>query len=92
MNVANLVVATPKVGQSVYVPFVTITDPLSGKADYLGGCATIPFDKIAVVYSDSKTTGKKGQKIYGVGLKSGDRVEVVLKEQNERQTLWQALS
>ncbi|AFQ22170.1 hypothetical protein My1_011 [Pectobacterium phage My1] len=89
MNEITALVA-PKVGQSVYVPFVTATDAVTGKAEYQGGCALIPFDKIEAVYDDT-ASNKKGVKIYGVRLKSGDRVDVTLKEHNEKQTLWQAI-
>ncbi|ATS93990.1 hypothetical protein P13BB106kb_p006 [Pectobacterium phage DU_PP_V] len=90
MKETTALTVTPKIGQSVYVPFVTVSDAVTGSVEYQGGCALIPFDKIDSVYSDTDTN-RKGNKIYGVRLKSGDRVDVVLKEHNENQTLWQAI-
>ncbi|QXN67495.1 RecT family recombinase [Klebsiella phage vB_Kpn_3] len=47
-------VITPKIGQSVFIPFVTKTDELTGKAERIKGAALIPFDKIEAVYAETE--------------------------------------
>ena len=43
------VITAPKIGQSVFIPFVTKTDELTGKAERIKGAALMPFDTIDAV-------------------------------------------
>ena len=80
-NVTN----TPKIGQSVFIPFVTKTDELTGKAERIKGAALMPFDVIDAVYAETERSNN-GKTIYSVRVKSGDVVKVI--QRNEK---WEAV-
>lgn len=81
-NIAN----TPKVGQSVFIPFVTKTDEATGKAERIKGAALMPFDVIDAVYAETERSNN-GKPIYNVRVKSGDVVKVA--QRNEK---WEAVA
>lgn len=81
-NVTN----TPKIGQSVFIPFVTKTDEATGKAERIKGAALMPFDVIDAVYAETERSNN-GKPIYNVRVKSGDVVKVI--QRNEK---WEAVA
>lgn len=81
----NVQIVSPKIGQSVFVPFITATDEKTGKAEYLKGAALSPFDTIEAVYSETERS-KSGKPVYSVRLKSGDVVSIMQKDDK-----WQAV-
>lgn len=76
----------PKVGQSVFIPFVTKLDELTGKAEYIKGAALVPFDKIDAVYAETERS-KSGKPVYTVRVNSGDVVRII--QRNEK---WEAVA
>lgn len=80
------VITAPKIGQSVFIPFVTKTDELTGKAERIKGAALMPFDVIDAVYAETERSNN-GKTIYNVRVKSGDAVKVVQKDDK-----WQAVA
>ena len=80
------VITAPKVGQSVFIPFATKTDELTGKAERIKGAALDPFDKIEAVYAETERSNH-GKPIYNVRVKSGYVVKVV--QRNEK---WEAIA
>ena len=48
------VITAPKIGQSVFIPFVTKTDELTGKVERIKGAALMPFDVIEAVYAETE--------------------------------------
>lgn len=76
----------PKIGQSVFVPFVTATNEETGQVEYLKGSSLVPFDKIEAVYSETEKS-KSGKPVYSVRLKSGDAVRIMEKDEK-----WQAVA
>lgn len=77
--------ATPRNGQSVFIPFRTGEVDETGKVGYVKGGSLMPFDTIEAVYLESETT-KSGKKAFNVRVKSGDVVTVVQKDDK-----WQAI-
>lgn len=77
---------TPKIGQSVFIPFVTGVNEATGKVEKLMGAAVIPFDFIDAVYAETDKS-KSGKPVYSVRVKSGDAVRII--EKNER---WEAVA
>ena len=80
------VITAPKVGQSVFIPFVTKLDELTGKAEKIMGAALAPWDIIDAVYSETERS-KSGKPIFTVRAKSGDVVKVMQKDDK-----WQAIA
>lgn len=78
-------IQTPKIGQSVFIPFITATDE-NGKCGYLKGAALSPFDKIQAVYAETERS-KSGKPIYNVRVESGDSVKIIQK--NDK---WEAVA
>lgn len=76
----------PKIGQSVFVPFVTATNEETAQVEYLKGASLVPFDKIDAVYSETEKS-KSGKPVYSVRLKSGDAVRIMEKDEK-----WQAVA
>ncbi len=76
----------PKIGQSVFIPFITVTDEETGKAEKINGASLIPFDTIDAVYSDTDKS-KSGKTVYSVRVKSGDSVRII-----EKDDKWQAVA
>ncbi|QBQ81105.1 hypothetical protein HdH2rev_00191 [Escherichia phage vB_EcoS_HdH2] len=81
-NVTN----APKIGQSVFIPFVTKTDEATGKTERIKGAALMPFDVIDAVYAETERSNN-GKTIYSVRVKSGDAVKVI--QRNEK---WEAVA
>jgi len=77
---------TPKIGQSVFIPFVTKTDEETGKAEKINGASLMPFDTIEAVYAETDRS-KSGKPVYSVRVKSGDAVRIM--ERNEK---WEAVA
>ena len=82
----------PVIGQSVFIPFITGDISKQGEAEkigYIKGGASLPFDTITAVYSETEylplRDGK--QKVYSVQVKSGDAVKVIRKDEK-----WLAVS
>lgn len=80
------VITTPKIGQSVFIPFVTKTDELTGKAERIKSAALMPFDTIDAVYAETERSNN-GKTVFSVRVKSGDVVKVV--QRNEK---WEAVA
>ncbi|QAX92094.1 hypothetical protein HOV06_gp004 [Salmonella phage 1-23] len=80
------VITAPVIGQSVFIPFVTKTDELTGKTERIKGAALDPFDKIDAVYAETERSNN-GKPIYNVRVKSGDVVKVIQKDDK-----WQAIA
>lgn len=80
------VITAPKIGQSVFIPFVTKTDELTGKAERIKGAALMPFDTIDAVYAENERSNH-GKPIYNVRVKSGDVVKIIQKDDK-----WQAIA
>lgn len=80
------VITAPKIGQSVFIPFVTKTDEATGKAERIKGAALMPFDVIDAVYAETERSNN-GKTIYNVRVKSGDAVKVI--QRNEK---WEAVA
>lgn len=80
------VITAPKIGQSVFIPFVTKTDEATGKAERIKGAALMPFDVIDAVYAGTERSNN-GKPIYNVRVKSGDVVKVIQKDDK-----WQAIA
>lgn len=72
---------SPKVGQSVYIPFTS-----NGEGQKVNGAALLPFDKIEAVYSETDVS-KSGKKVYNVRVKSGDVVRIM--DKNDK---WEAVA
>jgi hypothetical protein len=70
---------TPKLGHSVFIPFVT-----DGEGTKVKGAALIPFDKIVAVYDSREQIN--GKTAYSVQVSSGDVVTVVLKDVEQHQS------
>lgn len=64
-------IVLPKVGDSVFIPFVT-----NGDGERLSGCSLQPFDKIDAVYAETDYN-RLGQPIYSVRVKSGDALRII---------------
>ena len=79
------VITAPKIGQSVFIPFVTKTDELTGKVERIKGAALMPFDVIDAVYAETERSNN-GETIYSGRVKSGDVVKVA--QRNEK---WEAV-
>lgn len=79
------VITAPKIGQSVFIPFVTKTDELTGKAERIKGAALMPFDTIDAVYAETERSSN-GKPVFSVRVKSGDAVKVI--QRNEK---WEAV-
>ena len=76
------IIASPKIGQSVFIPFVTgvISAPSEPeKVGYIKGASLVPFDSIDAVYADTEYT-QHGKKAYNVRVKSGDAVKIIQKD------------
>ena len=80
------VITAPKIGQSVFIPFVTKTEEATGKAERIKGAALMPFDVIDAVYAETERSNN-GKTIYNVRVKSGDVVKVI--QRNEK---WEAVA
>jgi hypothetical protein len=83
----NVIVA-PRVGQSVFIPFITGNVAKEGeneKIGYIKGGAALPFDTITAVYAETSVT-EHGKKIFNVRVKSGDAVSIIQKDDK-----WQAI-
>lgn len=79
---------TPKIGQSVFIPFITGNTAGEGeqeKIGYIKGGAALPFDTIDAVYAETDKT-QHGKKVYNVRVKSGDVVSIIDKDDK-----WQAI-
>ena len=72
---------TPKVGDSVYIGFIT------ENGVFQKGKAMFTFDKIAAVYSET-SNNKKGDLLYHVRVKSGDFLKVLMTSKGH----WQAVA
>ena len=85
----NVIAArTPKIGQSVFIPFVTgniANEAEPEKIGYIKGGAALPFDTIEAVFAETDKT-QHGKKIYNVRVKSGDVVSIIDKDDK-----WQAI-
>lgn len=85
----NVIAArTPKIGQSVFIPFITGNVAKEGeqeKIGYIKGGAALPFDTIEAVYIETDVT-QHGKKIHNVRVKSGDVVAIIDKDDK-----WQAI-
>lgn len=79
------IITAPKIGQSVFIPFVTKTDELTGKAERIKGAALMPFDTIDAVYAETERNNN-GKPVFNVRVKSGDVVKVT--QRNEK---WEAV-
>lgn len=80
------VITAPKIGQSVFIPFVNKTDEATGKTERIKGAALMPFDVIDAVYAETEQSNN-GKTIYNVRVKSGDAVKVI--QRNEK---WEAVA
>lgn len=81
-------IRSPKVGQSVFIPFITgdvSTVPGVEKIGYIKGGAALPFDTIEAVFAETDKT-QHGKKVYNVRVKSGDVVSIIDKDDK-----WQAI-
>lgn len=77
---------TPKIGQSVFIPFVTAFNEATNKLEKLQGAALLPFDKIDAVYSETERS-KSGKPVYSVRVKSGDVVKII-----DKADKWEAVA
>jgi len=71
----------PKIGHSVFVPFVT-----DGDGNRVKGGAVEPFDKVQAVYGETERS-QSGDTVYSVRLESGDAVKII-----KRDRYWQSVA
>ncbi|EJT0117352.1 hypothetical protein PJM41_0006 [Salmonella phage vB_SenS_UTK0009] len=79
-------IISPKIGQSVFVPFITKLNEETGKVEKLQGAALDPWDTINAVYAETEKT-KSGKTAFNVRLNSGDAVKIIQKDDK-----WQAVA